>query len=65
MTRGFAAQHAAVLLQHREHVTVADPGAQELDALGGERMLETEVAHDRADDRALADAVRLRSRAMT
>ena len=58
MARRLAAQDAALVLEHREHVAVADLGAQELDAEVAQRELEPQVAHDRADDGA-AQAARL------
>ena len=42
-----------------EHVTIADLGAVKVDARGAQRHLESEVAHHRADDRALQRAVLL------
>ena len=62
---GLAAERAAGLLQHLQHVAIADLGATELDALLRQRMLQAEVAHDGADDRpAQRASARWRARAM-
>jgi len=50
MSRRLAAKNAAALLEQREHVSIADLGAQELDTEAAQRELEPEVTHDRADD---------------
>src|SRR5512134_1871658 len=52
VTGSLAAEDAALALQHREHVAIADLGAQKLDTQAAQRELEPEVAHDRADHRA-------------
>ena len=44
-----------LLLQLLEHVPVADFRARQRDALARQRVLEAEVAHQRADDTAVGD----------
>ena len=50
--RSLAAENAVVLLQHGEHLPVANPGPAELHTELPERELEAEIAHDGAHDRA-------------
>ena len=59
MSRRFAAEHAAVLLEHLQHVPVADIGAQEFDAEIRDRAFDAVVRHQRADDRTAQRAVRV------
>src|SRR5690606_17329214 len=46
-----AAEQPAVLLQHREHMAVANLCTPKLDTELAERKLEAEIAHHGADDR--------------
>ena len=62
MSGSLATQDAARLAQHRQHVTVTDRGAAELDAGGAQRDLQPQIAHHRADDRS-TQAARLLQRA--
>ncbi len=57
-----AAEQPAALVHLLEHVAVADLRASERDARARERLLEAEVAHQRADDAAVELAAPLRSR---
>ncbi len=50
MPRGLAAKHAAMRAQHLQDVAVADGRAHERYAELLQCELETEIAHDRADD---------------
>ena len=65
MARRLAAENPAVLLEHLENVPVADFRAKELDPALPQRELETEVRHDRADDRAASVFDSSRSHAST
>ena len=57
MTGRFAPDHSTALLQHGEHVAIADLRASELDSKIPQRDLETEVAHDGADNRTAQHAL--------
>ena len=41
-----------VLLQHLQHVTIADLGPHEFDTTLPKRLLKTEITHQRANHRA-------------
>src|SRR4029453_2029137 len=56
MTRRFAAEIVTVLAHVLEHITIADGRARQLEADFLKIALESEIAHDRADDARLGQA---------